>query len=206
MSVMIDLIGSVVIAGLVMLMGMRFNQTIVEASHASKAGLNVQESLVDIVQTIEYDFRKIGYGLVDPKDAVVLADSERVRFRADMVDAAGRPRPDGIIDSVEWYVGPKIHRFPNDSVRVLYRRVNGGTPVGAAGLGVTQFKLRYLDQDGSPTNVLSRIWIIETTLRVESIYKVQDQVKRDEDYARMGFAAAFWRQTRLASRNIKRHG
>jgi hypothetical protein len=206
MSVIIDLIGSVVIAGLVILMGMRFNQTIVEASHASKAGLNVQESLVDIVQTIEYDFRKIGYGLSNPATAIVVADSEHLQFRADMVDTYGRPRPDGIIDVIDWYIGPKVHRFPNDSVRVLYRKVNNGTPVGAAGLGVTQFKLRYLDQDGNPTNVLSQMWIIETTLRVESIYKVQDQVKRDEDYARMGFAAAFWRQTRLASRNIKRHG
>ena len=206
MSILMDLIGSIVIASLVMLMGLRFNQTIVEASHASKAGLNVQEALVDIVQSIEYDFRKIGYGLTNPKFAIVVADSEHIQFRADMVDAAGKPRPDGVIDVIDWYVGPKVHKFPNDSVRTLYRQVNGGTPVGAAGLGVTQFKLKYLNQDGQPTTVLSQIWIIETTLRVESIYKVQDQVKRDQDYASMGFAAAFWRQTRLASRNIKRHG
>ena len=206
MSIIIDLIGSIVIASLVMLMGLRFNQTIVEASHASKAGLNVQEALVDIVQSIEYDFRKIGYGLTNPKFALVIAESEHIRLRADMVDATGKPKPDGVIDVIDWYVGPKVHKFPNDSVRVLYRQVNGGAPVGAAGLGVTQFKLKYLNQDGQPTTVLSQIWIIETTLRVESIYKVQDQVKRDQDYASMGFAAAFWRQTRLASRNIKRHG
>ena len=206
MSVVLDLVGSIVIAAFVILTGLKFNETIVGASHASKAGLNVQESLVDIVQSIEYDFRKIGYGVSNPGGSITIADSNHLQFRADMVDGSGDPHPDGIVDVVDWYVGPPLHKFPNDSVRVLYRQVNGGTPVGAAGLGVTQFKLRYLDQDGQPTNVLSRIWIIETTLRVESIYKVQDQVIRDQDYASMGFAAAFWRQTRLASRNIKRHG
>jgi len=48
-------------------------------------------------------------------------------------------------------------------------------------------------------------WIIETTLKVESPYKVQNQVNQEQSYADMGYAAAFWRQTRLASRNIKRH-
>lgn len=206
MSVILDLIGSIVIAGVVILMGLRFNDTIIGASHASKAGLNVQESLVDIVQSIEYDFRKIGYGVPNAAASIALADSEHLRFRADVVNGVGEPKPDGVVDSVDWYIGPPVHRFPNDNVRVLYRRVNSGTAVGAAGLGVAQFKLKYLDQDGQPTNVLSRIWIIETTLRVESIYKVQDQVLRDQDYASMGFAASFWRQTRLASRNIKRHG
>ena len=50
------------------------------------------------------------------------------------------------------------------------------------------------------------IHIIELTLQVESPYKVQDQVITDLSYEDMGYAVAFWRQTRLASRNIRRHG
>jgi len=37
---------------------------------------------------------------------------------------------------------------------------------------------------------------------VESPYKVEDAVNPDNSQ----FAAAYWRQTRLSSRNIKRHG
>jgi hypothetical protein len=197
MSVMMDLIGSVVLAAFVIMMGLRLNANIVGSTDASKANLNVQESMVDVVRSIEYDFRKMGYGLTDPKFAIALAESTRLRFRADM-------DRDGTIDSVEWYVGPVLSHLPNPHTRVLYRKVNGGTPVGA-GLGVTDFRLRYLTADGKPTTVLSQMWIIETTLRIESPYRVQDQVLTDQSYEDMGYAAAFWRQTRLASRNIKRH-
>jgi hypothetical protein len=185
------------IAGFVLLMGLRLNAGIVGSTDSSMANLNVQESMVDIVKTIEYDFRKMGYGLADPKFAIALADTDHLRFRADM-------DRDGDIDSVDWYTGPPLTSYANPNVRVLYRRVNMGTPVGAA-LGVTQFRLRYLTQDGVPTAVLSQMWIIETTLRVESPYRVPDQINTEQSYDEMGYAAAFWRQTRLASRNIKRH-
>jgi len=198
MSIVLDLIGSIVIASFVILMGLRLNQSISGNADASKANLNVQESLVDIVRTIEYDFRKIGYNVPDPQNSIVVNDSNRIVFRADM-------NRDGVIDTVEWYVTNPIGGFPNPNIRKLYRRVNGSPEVGAA-LGVTQFKLKYLNQDGGLAAFKSQIWIIEMTLKVESPYKVQDAVIVDQTYQEMGYAAAFWRQTRLASRNIKRHG
>jgi hypothetical protein len=121
-----------------------------------------------------------------------------IKFRADIDN-------NGSLDEVEWYTGPAITTLPNPKIRVLYRRVNGGTAIGAA-LGVTDFKMKFLNQDGSPAVSLGAIYIIETTLQVESPYKVQDQINPDQSYEEMGFAVAFWRQTRLASRNIKRHG
>lgn len=197
MSIIIDLIGSCVLAAYVVFLGLRLNLSVVGSADASGANLNVQESLVDIVRTIEWDFRKMGFGLPDPKYSIAIADSDHLRFRGD-IDR------DGDIDSVDWYVGSPLTSTPNPNIRVLYRRVNMGTPVGSA-LGVTQFKLRYLTQDGVPTNVLTQMWIVETTLKVESPYKVQTQIGEPQEYEDMGYAAAFWRQTRLASRNIKRH-
>ena len=78
---------------------------------------------------------------------------------------------------------------------------------GAAGLGVTQFHLAYYTQDGKvipPLTVsqYSKIWVIEIALRVESPYRVQDAVNADNSQ----YAVSFWKQTRLASRNIVRHG
>jgi len=198
MSIVLDLIGSIVIAAFVILMGLRLNQSISGSSDASKANLNVQESLVDIVRSIEYDFRKIGYNVPDPQAAIVVADSNRIKFLADI-------NHDGTIDTVSWWVTGPIGGFPNPQIRKLYRQVSGEPAVGAS-LGVTQFGLKYLNQDGGPAAFLSQIWIIEMTLKIESPYKVQDEVITDQSYEDMGYAAAFWRQTRLASRNIKRHG
>lgn len=205
MQVLLDLIGSVVIAAFVILMGLRLNQTIGGSADAAKANLIVQESVVDIVRSLDYDFRKIGYDVPDPENAIVIADSNHIEFRADMVDAAGNPRPDGNVDVIDWFLTDPIGGFPNKAIRILYRQVNHGQPVGAA-LGVTQFKLKYLTQDGDSAAFKSEIAIIEMTLKVESPYKVQDAVVTDQSYEDMGYAASFWRQTRLVSRNIRRHG
>lgn len=205
MSVMLDLVGSVVIAAFVILMGINLNATIAGAADASVAGLNVQESMAEITRNLESDFRKIGYNIPNPQAAIAIADSAHIKFYADM-------QHNGTIDSVEWFVGPPLTTLPNPNVRVLYR---GGTDIqtnswnegGAAGLGVTQFSLKYFDQKGAqvmPLDVAnySRIWIIELSLRVESPYQVQDAVNPENS----GFAAAYWKQTRLSSRNLKRHG
>jgi len=198
MSVMMDLIGSVIIAAFVIMIGLKLNQTIAGNSDASTANLNVQQSMVDIVRSLEYDFRKIGYGVPEGQTALLDTGSTSIRFLSD-IDNSGE------VDTVEWYAGPVITGLPNPNVRVLYRRINGGTPVGAS-LGVTQFTLRYLNQDGGPPVSMAAIYIIELTLQVESPYKVQDQVITDLNYEEMEYAVAFWRQTRLASRNIRRHG
>jgi len=195
---MLDLIGSVIIASFVILIGLRLNQTIAGNADATSANLNVQESMVDIVRSIEYDFRKIGYGVPETLTAIMDTTPTYIKFRSDIDN-------DGTLDEVEWYTGPALTGLPNPNIKVLYRRVNGGTPVGAA-LGVTDFRLKYLNQDGGTAMSLGSIYIIEITLQVESPYKVQDQIITDQSYQDMGYAVAFWRQTRLASRNIKRHG
>jgi hypothetical protein len=196
---MLDLIGSVVIAAFVILMGLRLNATIAGSADASMASLNVQESMAELVRTLEYDFRKIGYEVPDPKTSIALADTAHLKFYANMDRAGG-------LDSVEWFIGPPLTTLPNPKVRVLYRRYNDEEAGGAAGLGVTDFKLRYYSASGVEIAPLdasrySQIWVIEVSLRVESPYKVQDAVNTDiTDYA-----AAYWRQTRLASRNLVRH-
>lgn len=200
MSVMLDLIGSVVIASYVILMGLRLNATIAGSADASMANLNVQESMADIVRSLEYDFRKVGYMVADPSKCIAVADTGRVKFYADMDRS-------GTIDSVEWFIGPPLTGLPNPKVRTLFRKYNEEDAGGAGGLGVTEFRLKYFNQGGAEVppltpSLYSQIWIIEISLRVESPYKVQDEVNTET----VGYAAAYWRQTRLASRNIKRHG
>jgi len=114
MSVMLDLIGSVIIAGFVILMGLRLNETISGSADASMAGLNVQQSMADIVQDLESDFRKIGFNLPDPRLSIGIADTNHIKFYADLYRT-------GTIDSVEWFTGPVLTTLPNPNIRPFVR-------------------------------------------------------------------------------------
>lgn len=203
MAVMLDLIGSVILAGFVMLMGLRMNANMSDSNTSFKTDVIVQESLVSLVQSVEYDFRKMGYAVDDPTQVILRADSTYISFRGDIDD-------NGVIDTVDWYLGSYITSTSNPNDRILYRKIVpppvSGSSVTGSVPGVTKFSLKYLKQDGIPTAMLSQIWIVETTLRVESPWTVYDRAVMDQSYKQWGYSAAFWRQTRLASRNLKRHG
>jgi hypothetical protein len=196
MSVVLDLIGSLVVAAAVILFGLRLNSNISDHLQASVATLNVQEGLVDAVRSIETDFRKIGYGVVDPKTAIDISQPGCIRFKAD-IDR------NGTVDEVSWFL-VQNPTAGGDTSNYIYRQINSDSPLLVV-TDVREFTLRYLKEDGTPadTTVKSQIWIVETTMRVKSPYKVADQVKGNEV---MNEVEGFWRQTRLASRNLKRHG
>ena len=203
MAVVLDLVGSFMIAGMVLMMGLGLNANVVNSTGSFQADVVVQESLVSLVQSVEFDFRKMGYGVQDPTTVLQRADSTYITFLSDVNN-------DGVVDTVSWYLGGSIVSTPNPNDRILYRKVSSPT-AGVSTLvgslpGVTKFSMKYLDQDGQPVVVLSQIWIVETTMRVESPWKVQDREVIDQSYGLWGYSAAFWRQTRLASRNLRRHG
>ncbi len=203
MAIIIDLVGSIVIAGFVMMMGIRMNTTMVNSRDSFTADVTVQQNMVALVQSIEFDFRKMGYRVVDPTTVIKVADSSHIRFVGDVDD-------DGVIDTVDWRLGGPAESSPNPNDRVLLRAVSPSAAMGGATVvgvpGITEFKLRYLNQEGNPALTLGQIWLVETTLRLESPWKVQNRGVLDQSYEDWGYSAAFWRQTRLASRNLKRHG
>jgi hypothetical protein len=201
MTILIDLIGSVIVAGYVIFLGLRINFTMSDNAVATSANVNLQEAMVDIVNTMESDWKKIGFGLTDPTLAIAYADSQKIKFLADM-DRNGTP------DTVEWYVSNPVLKITGGgikrdtlTVRNLYRKYNGGAALLAA-VNVTQFNLKYLDQDGTQTSTLSQMTMIESTIAISSPYKIIDQVNPDQT----AYASTIWRQGRCSTRNIKRHG
>jgi len=206
MSVMLDLIGSMVVASFVILFGLRLNQSIAGSRDASMANLNVQQSLADVVRSVEYDFRKIGFDTPDPSRSLAIADSGHIKFYANMQRRYG-PGGAPLLDSVEWFTAPAPVSSAGHPVKTLYRKFDEDEPVGSAGMGITQFAITYFDQDGQAVapgvpSLYGKIAVIEVTLNVESLYKVQDAVNGDTT----AYAAAYWRQTRMTSRNLRRHG
>jgi hypothetical protein len=209
-QVILDIIASSLTFGTLLLMAIRLNGSVNENLQKYNGDLIVQENLVTVVNMIEYDFRKIGYcqdplQLPDPTTAIILADSNRIKFKTDLATKA-KPDGDGNLDVLYYYLGPtsELSMTPNPRDRMLYRVENNQPPRGA-NLGVTLFDLKYFDALNDtlhfPITTPSRIWAMQITIQVENLAATTlryNTAKFDNQYS-----SAFWRQVRLVSRNLK---
>jgi hypothetical protein len=86
---------------------------------------------------------------------------------------------------------------------MLYRKVNSESPTGA-NLGVTKFHLSYFDALGDsittyPVPVPSEVYTLQIDLVIENSYPLTSFADPDSSI----YNVAFWRQIRLAARNIR---
>lgn len=194
-TTILDILGSVIIGGVLMTIAYRFSDTITERTYNHSGELTIQQNIATVAQTVEYDFRKIGYCknwnlLPDPTKAILSADTSSIRFYTDIDN-------DGDVDSIRYYLGSisELTGTANPRDRMLYRVLNNEQPK-SANLGVTQFYLVYFDALGDtihpPIGLNGGIVSIEINLTVENT----------EAYDRI-YSKAFWRQIRMVSRNLK---
>lgn len=194
-SVILDILGSTIIGGILMLSLFRINDAAVDNAYTGNGELMAQTSLATIVQILEYDFRKIGYcadwnKIPNPSQAIISADSNQIKFLTD-VDF------DGTVDSIRYYLGPtsELTNSPNPRDRYLYRIVNTEAPVGV-NLGVTQFRLNFFNVIGNklnfPISQPGEIYTMQIDITVEDVDAYNEQ-----------YSTAFWRQIRLAARNLR---
>jgi hypothetical protein len=211
-SSILDIITSAVLAGVLLLIALRLNAQANESTMVYNGSVILQENITTLVGWIEHDFRQIGYcrdykKIPVPSRAFRRADASDITFWTD-INWDGHP-PDGVIDSIRWYIGPlndtivKDTQNPRD--RLIYRVVNNGTPRGW-NLGVTQFSLTYKDNMGDPlpTPVASpdQIYEIQITIKCEASYIFQEVFKANKAADTSDFQV-IWRQIRLAARNLK---
>lgn len=193
-NVILDIIGSIIIAGILMLSIFRVNNSSTEDLYKGTGNLIAQTNLATVVQILEIDFRRIGYcadwkKIPVPTEAILNADSTGIRYLTD-VDK------DGNVDTMYYYFDPltDIPGTPNPRDRFIYRVVNSETPVGV-NLGVTQFSLEYYNALGSklsfPISDPREIFTMQIDITVE------DVAAYDEKYQTI-----FWRQIRMAARNL----
>jgi len=194
-STLIDIVGSMVIGGMLMLILFRLQDNATKNSYNYGGEAIVQQNLVEVVQLLEHDFRKIGYcrdwsQIPDPSKAILTADSTSISYLTDLDD-------DGTVDSLRYFLGPKseLTETPNPNDRMLYRVENGETPI-SANLGVTQFSLEFYDALSNkldfPIENPGQIY----TMRID--LKVENTSAYDQEYT-----SAFWRQIRLVARNLR---
>lgn len=194
-SSLIDVLGSFLVGGMLFMILLRMNDASVQNTFKYGGDLLVQQSLVEVVSLLEYDFRKIGYcrdwqNIPDPSKAIIAADSNSITFLTDVDN-------DAVVDTMKYYLGPasELTDTPNPRDRLLYRVINGSVPL-TANLGVTQFDLVYFNALGDslsfPISVPSEIYTMQINITVENY------AAYDEDYS-----SAFWRQIRMAARNLR---
>jgi hypothetical protein len=199
-STLIDIIGSTMIGGMLMLILFRLNDSAVANSYQYNGELIIQKNLVEVVKLLEFDLRKIGYcsdwtALPDPAKAIVSADQNSITYLTDLPTLA-QPHGDGIVDTLRYYLGDasELSNTPNPNDRMLYRRVNNEY-VRGANLGVTKFDFIFFDTFGDeipfPITQTGEIQSMQIDLAIEDVYAYDNKYRR-----------VFWRQIRLASRNL----
>ncbi|MCP5061424.1 MAG: hypothetical protein GY936_03050 [Ignavibacteriae bacterium] len=113
-SSIIDIIGSSLIGGMILLIMFRLNDASVENAFMYTGNLIVQQNLVSIIDVLNEDFSKISYcqkweNLPDPTLAIVSATDTSIVFLTDFVDPSTNPYGDGIIDTLRYYSGKQAN-------------------------------------------------------------------------------------------------
>jgi hypothetical protein len=194
-STLLDILGSSLIGGILLMILFSVQDTTVKNTYNYGGELIVQQNLVEVVQLLEHDFKKIGYckdwtQIPDPTTSILSADSSSIRFLTDHNN-------DGIVDTLRYYLGPAsaLTATPNPRDRMLYRVVNSQTP-GGSNLGVTEFRLKYFNALGNelgfPITNPGQIYTMEININIESTIAYNNE-----------YSSVYWRQIRLAARNLR---
>ncbi len=230
MGTLLDILGAQFIGGMILLLALILtDQGVRQFLNMNSDGI-VQENLTQVSRIMEKDFRKMGYAIDEAKkgDIVQFADSSRIRFLAQLNQdfdyykaLHGNLHLDDIPDTIEYRVEP-FHAYTlGDTTIQLYkltRRIvisQEGEEEMSVGNIANPAVFRYFDQDRNPTTVLQAIRIVEINLTAyqpeimlspEMVMKSLNQgdktFKRNE--LRRLLRPAYWRQTKLVSKNLKR--
>ncbi len=206
-STIIDMIGSFLVAGMLLVMGLRLNAQANEATLVYNGNAILQSNITTLVEMLETDFRKIGYcadwqKVSDPTRSILSAGANSIQFITDLPTGT-YPLGDGILDTIAYSVGPtsELLSTPNPNDRYLYRKVNSISPY-RMNLGVTQFAFTYFDANDDslafPITDPRLIYYMQISITVQSAAPFQQQYMNDPSQYDV-----FWKQIRLVTRNLR---
>lgn len=179
MTVIIDILGSSFIGGLILLIILKMNLFMSNASYYSDNELKLQQNAKTLAEIINYDFRKIGYNVSNT--ALITADSQKIKFAGDLQKPGDSGY--GVIDTIEYYIlDPSFTpETANPRDIVLVRVLNGTNIIKGPTLGLVDLKFSYLDSLSSSTTDLTKIRYIKTELWVEPVEPVNNFVTGNKD-------------------------
>ncbi len=164
--VIADLIGTTIVAGMLILMTIGLTSSVSESTTHQMLDVTTQQALTTIQSIVEYDFAKMGFEAV-PGTAIVSMGSDNIVFWAG-IDTDS----DGVVDGVNTITyqlsgTSDASATPNPNDCILYRSVGMAVPV-AVTLGVTSFALQYYDASANVTVSPVDVKTIEVNLTVQS--------------------------------------
>lgn len=184
MNVILDIVGSVILAGLIILAMNNGVAELNETTYEQTYSLTQQTNIVALARIIEHDFVKIGYRA--PDSAIVEADSQSITFRSDLYN-------DDTLRTVTYTLctpeGEPVSEVANPAEMVLFREVTGETPA-AISSGLVEFSLTYFDSTGRATSSADEVHAIAVRVELQTPEPVDE-----------GYPAVFWEKT-IYPRNL----
>lgn len=146
-QVILDLIGSTIIGGALLLTLLGFSASNQQAKQEYQAEMLSQENIISVVDALEEDLRQAGYcknKTAMSVPVIVSAGSDYITFKTDVPTQSSR-EGDGSIDTI----GYKIIRIsgPNSTVTKLMRKVNSGELLPFS-RDITLFDIKYYRYNG----------------------------------------------------------
>lgn len=176
MNAMLDILCSIVIAGLLMLNLQRMNGSLVERSYKGGNEYLAQSNASALSDMVNKDLQKVGYRVTGRK--ITQCDSSNFTFYAD-VDR------NGAVDSVRYVLGGLLPRTTNPRDRLFSRRFNNQA-ADSLSLGVTKCSFTYFDSTGASTVAWASVRGIQADITVESL------APYDTSYAKSFVRVVVW--------------
>lgn len=179
MNILLDILGSSIIGGMILLMVLKLNIFASNANYYSDNELKLQQNVKTLAEILNYDLRKIGY----KRDvtSMITAQPQRIKFYAEL-DAPGTGGY-GTIDIVEYFLGDSTETTgtTNLSDKILYRVVNNTDTTGGSSLGLVDLKFSYMNAQGVTTANVDDIRYIKAEFWVEPQDAVSNYVTGQAD-------------------------
>jgi len=179
MNAIIDLMGSTLIGGLLLLIILKMNLFMSQAGYSSDSELQMQQNAKTLAEIINHDFRKIGYQF--DSTAILTAQKKQIRFVGDL-ERPGQTGH-GTADTVEYFIKDSTYASgtTNPSDIILVRVLNNKDTIDGPSLGLVDIAFSYLDSLSTPTAELSKIRYIQAELWVEPVEPVNNFITGRQD-------------------------
>ena len=165
MNTIMDLLGSTIIGGMLLLLVLKLNLFMSESSYSSDTELRLQQNTKTLAEIMNSDFRKIGYRV--PGVPILTADENRFKFVGDLE----RPGTSGYgtIDTVEYFLEDSSFSAGTTNLHdiILVRVLNNKDTIDGPSLGLVKLQFSYLDSLSAPTEDLTKIRYIKTEMWVQ---------------------------------------
>ena len=133
MQSLIEIIGSTIIGGMLLLLILTSKTSVSQASNSQLINSNIQSNLTALTEIIEADVKNLGYRISDGT-SITVASPSKITFKI--------YRDSTHTDSISYYFTSK-----------LYRKLSYNNVLEQINLGVSSFHVWYYKINGDTTNV-----------------------------------------------------